>query len=204
MILARRFNLSVNTSITIGIDVNERLNTEVKVILHNKNDFKITLTNEALSNLFQDNLRRRLKDYFDKKSDDTTPVELDPVTLLTFCEIYDKLGIAIHNNVSNFKICFLMFTWENLSNLKHLINCITSQLETTRRVSIEKGIVKIKEVFQSFYYSSHKDPSVLRKILKSNEIDHNDVIELELTILCYKRFLGVLDIEKNNADSIVQ
>lgn len=158
LILSRRYILSGNTYITIGINVNESLNSEVKVLLHNKNEFIIPLTRESITNLFEDNLKRRLKSYFEKKLNSTDPVVLDDVTTLNFVKVYEKPGISIHNSVKNVQICFLGYTWENLSNLRYLINCYTAWMESSRRMSVEKKIPKVKEVFQNYYYHSHRDP----------------------------------------------
>ena len=66
---------------------------------------------------------------------------------------------------------------------------------------VSRLIRRIKEIFENFYYTTVHDFKVVRKIFKSSEFDLNNMIELELITICYRRFTEVIDREKKD-DSI--
>lgn len=54
LVLARQYNVSSATLVTIGLEVTEKLTAEVKVYLSNRNDLHVELTPEVLKSLKQE------------------------------------------------------------------------------------------------------------------------------------------------------
>ena len=203
LVLYRRYALSTSSYLTLGIFIDEVLKTYIKVFLHNKNDFCLPLSTEALDTLFDESLRRRTKLYFERRSDENGTLPLDATTSFHFVRVFEKLVVGIRDAKNNVRISILSNSWENLQNLKHLIKCYSSQLSNLQTTSVDPNIDKVKSLFENYYYISADDSYIVKKILKSEEVDSNDLTQLELIINCSKRFLNRIAFEKHNTiDSV--
>ena len=97
--LAREYNVSSATLITIGLEVIEKLTAEVKVYLSNRNDLRVELTPEVLKSLKQEETRHALKRYF-KNGESLSALQLSDDTQLHFVKIYRNSGVSIKKMTS--------------------------------------------------------------------------------------------------------
>ena len=201
--MTRRYFLSQTTFITLGIAIGDNLAVKVKTFLHNKNDFFVELTSNALSQLFSEDIKRRFKQYFERKTTDLNPIQLDQHTTLYFVRIFEKLGISIKDHNRNIQVSFLNPAAEQLLNLKLTTKCYTSYLNSITE-DVVVATIKVKSIFDSFFYSCDNINNIVKKILKSSEYNENDIIEMELICICYKRFLCAIEREKKEALVIVE
>lgn len=199
LILTKRYSLSCNTFITIGLFLTEALKTRVRVFLGNKNDFFVPLSEATLASLFDYETKRKIKSHFANKNNNTPDEKLDENTTLKFINLFEKAGLLIWDEKQNVKVSFLQQSWENLSILGPVIKCYRNDLDILQQ-TVKSAIIQVKSLFEKFFYTSTDNLQVVKNILKSTEFDN--LIELELITQCYKRFITSIDIEKNNVITV--
>lgn len=84
IILSRRYLLSGSTFLSLGISIGDDLSSTIKTFIHNKHDFFISLSHNALTKLYEDATRKKVKEYFYNRSDDNSIIKLDQNISLYF------------------------------------------------------------------------------------------------------------------------
>lgn len=188
--------MSGSTFLSLGISISDDLSSTIKTFIHNKHDFFISLSHNALTKLYEDATRKKVKEYFYNRSDDNSIIKLDQNISLYFVKIFDKSGIALKDHSRNIQISFLAAAASQLMNLKFAVNCYLKDLELARS-DVVSAITKVKIIFDNYFYVS--EDQVVRKILKTSvHFDVNNIIELELITICHRRFLAAIEKEKKD------
>ena len=195
LVFLRRFLLSLNTYISIGISLDEDLIPKVKTFLSNKNEFFIELTREALEKLFSEEIIFNCKQFIQKKHVNTNTFQLDPTTTISPIQIYDKLGFAIKNNEKNIQISFLATTYERLILHDQLLESHQRELQDTLSAA-KIAIFKCKSLFEENFYTCESDENIVNNILQSFKNSHTNPLEIELIILCHKKFIHKIHEDK--------
>ena len=160
MILTRRYNLSSNTFLTLGIAVTNKLENNVQVLLSNKNDIFLELSREALSSLYSIETRQQIKSYFEQKNSRTETINLDADLELSFVKICNNYGLSIKNE-EKLQISCLETSAERLLNLKPLIDCYIIELEK-QLDDVRAETEKVKSLFKNYFNTSIYDNKILK------------------------------------------
>lgn len=179
--------------------MSDKLTTEIRQVLSNRNNVQIPLTIAALRAFGRDDVKHKIKKYF-TSGEDTTPIQLDPLTELHFVKIFRTTnGVSVKQG--DVQISFTENTCAKLDNFQYAVECYRKELEA-RLDSIGQNIVQVKGLFEHFYYSSVYDYKLVRKILKSSEIDPANLTQLELINVFGRKFIDLIQAEKRD-DSLV-
>lgn len=177
------------------MDVSDKLTTEIKHVLSNRNNVQIPLTIAALRAFGREDVKHKVKKYF-ASGDDTTPIHLDSLTELHFVKIFRNTnGVSIRQG--DVQISFTENTCTKLDNFQYAVECYRKELEA-RLDHIAQNIGHVKALFENFFYSSVYDYKLVKKILKSSEIDPTNIIQLELINIFNKKFIEIIHTEKRD------
>lgn len=196
MVLARRYNLSSSTFLTIGITVTKKLENIIQVLLSNKNDIVLQLSREALATLYAAETKQHIKAYFEQKDYRAPPIQLDADLELNFVKVYNNSGLSIRNK-DKLQISFLEASADRLGNLKPLIDCYVTQLEG-QLDAVREQTQKVKAVFENYFYTSIHDCKIVKKIFKYGEYDPANIVEVELIGICGSSFLSAIELQKRS------
>lgn len=176
------------------------MNTKVAIFIANKNNFYVTLQDSALSNLFKEDTANKITAHFSGKLLNPVDISLDDNTSLKFVNFFEKTGVSILDVKRNVQVIFLQQSWERLEVMKPLLKCYADELELANVQAVKPAIPKVKAQFERFFYSSHNNLTVVKNILRS--ANFNNIAELELSCLCFKIFINIINAEKNNVTTI--
>ena len=186
--------MSSSTFSTLGISINNNLESRIQVLLGNYNNLSLELSKDALSTFNSAETKQKVKVYFEKKEERNPVMQLDPELELHFVKIYNNLGLSIKSS-DNIKISFFETTAERFHNLKPAIDRYTQELEDQLDL-VRENIQKVKLIFENYYYTSILDQKIVKKIIKYGEFDPTNLMQIELITICYKNFLVAIETQK--------